>query len=272
MHRRTFLGTTGAAITGVSGCVDVSESLQSNGPSPTASPTESYPAVSVAEVAVTPEYVALDTPDSIDTYGGRGEQFLFARVTTGVEPAPRRGEFRLEAAGESHTPESELKAYGTLPNYRPEYDPGEGGWLPFSVPKPLDAEGATVTWPGNQYALNEEAVDRLSRRPATFAVREFTAPSSVEAGRAATVSLAVENTGETNGTFVGALNRVGPWVAHAPVEAIDLEVDAGATQTWEHTQQTNEPTETDRETVDMTFHLHWRDGDRSATTAVRMAE
>lgn len=269
MQRRALLAGVGAGFAALSGCLDLGRSPGADGSTPTDSPTASYPEVAVAELAVTPEYVALNSPDSITTYGDRAEQFVFARVATGVDPAPRRKEFRLETDGSSYAPEAELMSYGTLTNYRPLYSPGEGGWLAFALPKPVDGAGATVTWPGNEYALDDAAVARLEREPTTFAVREFAAPSSVEAGQPATVSLAVENTGETAGAFVGAVNRVGPWIAHTPVEALALEVDAGATATWEYTHRTTQRTDADRDTVDMTFHLDWRDGSRSVTTEVR---
>ena len=57
-----------------------------------------------------------------------------------------------------------------LRNYDGAYgrESAAAGWIAFEVPNPLDTEGATITWPGGEYALDDRAVERPSHPPTDF--------------------------------------------------------------------------------------------------------
>lgn len=223
---------------------------------------------SIRDVTITPAVVALDSPDSIGTFGGPDEQYVVATVDLEGSSGPSIDSFALDAGGEAYPPTEQPGTYGgRLWEYDEPYDEESGGWIAFAVPKPLDAAGAAISWPDGERALADDAIERLERPPTDFEVSEFDAPDSVELGEEAVVRLTVENVGETDGTFVGALNRVGPWIAYAPAEALRIDVPAGETATRRHAHTPDD--RGDREEIPpMTFHLNWRGDTVSRTVEV----
>ncbi len=218
---------------------------------------------SVSDVAVLPELAVMDSPDSISTTGDRDEQFFVATVADGGSLDV--GAFELDLNGETYPATTEIgygsRIWGRGLAYRA--DDGEG-WLAFRLPKPLSADAATLTWPGGQHALREDALERLALPPTTFEVREFTAPDSASPGDTVTATLTVANVGDADGTFVGALDRVGPMVAHAPAAAISLDVATGATATWEFVHDLDVSGD-----GGMELQLDWRGGSLDRTTDVK---
>ena len=73
-----------------------------------------------------------------------------------------------------------------------------------------------------------------------------------------TVSLV--NTGDVDGAFVAALNRVGPRVAYAPETGVVLPVEAGEYTEWEYTYALGDPEVAEMDDPSLRFHLPWRDG------------
>lgn len=281
MRRRHLLGGVATGLAALGGCLQLGEpgATPADGGTPTDDRT-STPAgsVRIERVTVAPELVAANSPDSIGTYGDRTEQFVVATVRVEAESsAPARDAFALEADDDSYAPAEDgtgmTNRLWTGGDGGGSHDPyGErepGGWLVFPVPKPLDAGNVRLTWPGGEYALHGGTVARLSRPPTTFEVREFAAsPDVVEVGETATATLRVANVGDVDGTFVGAFNRAGPWIAHAPETAVSLDVAAGETATWEfsHTVEGHGDSDRDRE---MRFHLDWREEYLTRTVTVR---
>jgi len=278
MKRRRLLGTVAAGLA-LGGCLEDGSENQSGGaetpgggtPTPlgtdegTPDGTPRSGDAAVRDVAVTPELTVLnDDAWAID--GDRDEQFVVATVEPG-ESVPETSAFAFETDGTTYDHSTHgVTVLAPLADHGTPYRDGKAGWIGFAVPKPLDAADGAITWPGGEVTLDEDAVARLSRPPATFEVRAFDAPDAIDAGEAASVSVTVENVGDVDGTFVGALNRQGPMIAYAPEATASLSVAAGETVTWEHTTGATE--ETDAEVPDMRLSLQWRDDRLSRTVSV----
>lgn len=273
MNRRRYLGSVaGTLAIAAAGCL---ERVGSAAGGATGTEDEemttdgtTFSGVEIGEVTVTPELVAMNSPDSIGTFGGRDEQYVAATVSSQGSNIPEYGAFELDAGGTAYAADED--AAGTNgylwtfdSPYQTRYDPERStrGWAVFAVPKPLDAESAAISWPGGDRPLESIAVEYLRRPPTEFEIREFAAPDSVEVGEEATVSVTVENAGDVDGTFVGAVNRVGPWIAYAPQAAISLDIPAGETATWAYSHTPDERhVDHDDEALAMRFHLNWRGG------------
>ncbi|MFC6732950.1 MULTISPECIES: hypothetical protein [unclassified Haladaptatus] len=271
--RRDLLRIGGLGLAFVAGCTSAqpsgSESPEST-TSGTTQQTPDAPSVTVTDVHVTPEVVSLNSPDSIGVVGERDQQFVIARVRTETDDPLERGKFNLRIA------ENEFGALdtsygsdvGTLWEYRStRYEQSTGGYLVFQVPKPVASQEISIRWRDEVHPLSEETTAQLATDPTNFAVREFTTPESVRAGENVTLTLIVENTGTTDGTFVGALNRIGPQVAYTPVQKVALDVKAGATTTWSYPYTPS--LGSSAEGRKMHYTMLWRDGDEKATTTVK---
>lgn len=223
----------------------------------------------VRDATVTPSLVGLDSPDSIGTFGNRERQYVVAdAVSDGANPA--RDAFALDAAGESYAAKTarDVVPTGALWGLFDPSDSVGSDPLLFEVPKPLDAEAVVLRWPGGEHRLSEERVEKLSR-PTTFEVTAFSAPESVANGEELTLELTVENAGESDGTFVAGLNRSGPDVAYAPVEAVLLDVVAGDAETWTHSYAPDSYASDPRR---FWFQMDWRGGDERCEIELRPAE
>ncbi|KAB1194730.1 hypothetical protein GJR96_15260 [Haloferax sp. MBLA0076] len=281
--RRGVLSLGGSALALLTGCLSASPAT-SDDVEPTENPTQttatttptSAPAdVTVSNVQLTPELVALDSPDSIGTFGERGEQFVLVTILVDSTPWPAVDEFSLSTDDESFTPlpTEEVPGYGRLwergyayGGHGNEESGGQSGYLVFEVPKPLEASNVVFRGPGGQFSLGQTARDTLARRPTEFAVTDVTAPETVESLTEMELSATIENVGTYDGTFVGAMNRVGPHVAYTPVTRVSLDLSAGESKTWTHSYRPqltagNAP-------MPMRFKLDWRDGRISTETMV----
>jgi len=292
MNRRAFIGALAIGAAGLGGCLAESdgsgdgpddgprtvpgtdEATETDGRTPTSDRSgttepgadepsnggETVTGEFVEELFAVPELVALNSPDSFGVYGDRDEQFVVGRLNAGGGAAPAVEDIALAVDGETYSVETEI-GYGpwALFDYDGPYDPADGaqGWVLVSVPNPLDADDAALTWPGGEAAVPESERAKLSRPPTDFAVRSFDAPEAVDEGEGVEATLTVANTGDTDGVFVAAVNRSGPRVAYAPESAVQLSVPAGETRTWtyEHTVEW-EDMETERP---MRVHVRWRD-------------
>ncbi|NHN47176.1 hypothetical protein G9464_06125 [Halostella sp. JP-L12] len=279
MRRRRLLGALTAGVGAFGGCLDRARSdpgTATDDETSTDGTTDddgAYAGVTVERAEATPEYVASNSPDSIGTYGERDEQYVIASVTADGTPAPPRAAFRLRIGDRSIPPTTEVGGMGErLWDYGDPYDSENGeGWVAFEVAKPLDAEGARLTWPGGGHELDEGAVERLSRPPTTFEVRGFDAPESMALDETVTAELTVANVGDADGTFVAAVNRTGPSIAYTPEARISLDVPAGETTTWVYESGPDDryadPSD-GSEGLQMIVRLRWRDGSLSREIAV----
>ena len=279
MRRRRLLGALAGGLSAFGGCLD--RAIRASDATANGETTDdggAYAGLTIDSLGVTPEYVATDSPDSVDTYGRRDQQYVIATVSAEGTPAPPPSEFALAVGSETFAPDDNVGGMGgRLWDYGDPYggDGATAGWIAFEVPKPLDTEGATITWPGGEYALDESAVGRLSRPPTEFEVREFDPPDSMALDGTVTATLTVENVGDADGTFAAAVNRTGPFVAYTPEETVSLEIPAGETATWEYESGPGDRFVDEAEGRDdlrMVLRLSWRDGSLSREIDVETEE
>ncbi|WP_096390132.1 hypothetical protein [Halopenitus persicus] len=247
--------------------------------------------VTVHDVTVRPELVAMDSPDSYGVYGGRGTQYVVADVAVEDPPAHPPESFALETPAETVSATTEIGANpGTLADFGeaygwPEPDPAARGWVAFPVPKPLPAASdARLVWTvdedgagedgvgedgsvAGEHALPAETAATLAREPTDFTV-SVDAPDAITLGETVTATIAVENVGDVDGTFVAAINRVGPRIAYAPEESVTLSVPAGETATHTYEHAVTAPEIAEMEDPTLRLRIHWRDGDRSREVAI----
>ena len=254
-RRRTLRALSATALgTSVAGCLSGDDSPTDEGNS------GGSDGVTVRDVTVLPEVVTLNTPDSYDVYGGRSSQYVVVEVAVESPDEHPPGSFAVEADGTYGATTDIGDGGGFLADFDTAYGnrgSEESGWLAFSLPKPLEAETATLTWEGASHEFGEAALERLRRPPASFDVR-FEAPEAVSPGETVTATVTVKNTGDIDGTFVGALNRVGPRIAYAPEAAIVLDVPSGESASWEFEHDLEFRYE-NREDPRMRLHLLWND-------------
>lgn len=277
--RRRSLRALGAVVVGasVAGCLadddpGVGDSPSGDGDDGTGSDPDQG-GVTVEAVHVRPELVTRNSPDSYGTYGARNEQYVVVELAVETPADHPPESFAVEAGGETHEVITALgQGYGFLAEFDMAYGAEDGtgsGWLAASLPKPLEAETKSLTWDGGSHAFDDAVLERLRRPPATFDVG-FDAPESTTVGETVTATVTVENVGDVDGTFVGALTRVGPLVAYAPEAAIVLDVESGGTASWEFTHDIEERV-ADREAPEMELHLRWDDERTSRTIDVERA-
>ena len=267
-RRRTLraLGATalGASIAGCSSGDDAltdDPSNEGNDDSPTDEGNGGgSDGVTVRDVTVLPEVVTRNSPDSYGVYGGRSSQYVVAEVAVASPDEHPPESFAVEA-DETYDATTDI---GDGAGFLADFDTAYGnrgndssGWVAFSLPKPLEAKTATLTWEGASHEFGEAALERLRRPPASFDVR-FEAPHAVTPGETVTAAVTAENTGDVDGTFVGALNRVGPRIAYAPEAAIVLNVPSGESASWEFEHDLEFRYE-NREDPRMRLHLLWND-------------
>ncbi|WP_135821059.1 hypothetical protein [Halostella litorea] len=278
MQRRRLLGALTVGIGAFGGCLsrldggDAADDTNDDTDTTTDGDDGSDDGVRVTDATVTPAVVAANSPDSIGTYGDRDEQYVLATVEADDLQAPPPDEFALAAGGSEYPATTEVGYTSRLWERDSPYgeDAGFEGWLAFRLPKPLDADAPAVAWEGSEHALGDDAVAELARPPTDWEITEFATPDAVALGEEATVSLTVENVGDADGTFVGALNRVGPWIAYAPETAVTLDVAAGETASWEFGHTVDERHGSDAAERAMRFHLQWRGDQLTREVTVEM--
>lgn len=238
MKRRTYLissatlvattGCLGPSSDGASGDGESTPTEPNDDTTPTATPSQ----VRFETTAVQPGYITRSSPDSIGVLEDAG-QYLLLEGSHEDGPVPKRSEFGLQIGDERLTPE-QLQTLYRDGEYPPIYDTeAPSGWLVFGVPEDVSADSATVSWPGGEWTVPSDVVESLTEPPATFEVT-FDAPATVAKGETPTLTMEVTNTADVPGTFVFAMNRVGPAIAYTPVRGDAIEVGAGktVTETW----------------------------------------
>jgi hypothetical protein len=241
-------------------------------PENTESPTPAD-AVAVNAIDVVPELVAFDSPDSTSTVGKADEQFVVATVSASDDSGPRYGEFELvaeEDVFQSLTEVENGRAHRLWPRNGGPYTTGGSGYLVFQLPNPITTDSVALEWPGGSFELSSEAISKLTRPPAEFLVYEVS-PELQDDGLADVgVEIEVRNVSSVDGTFVGALDRVGPNVAYTPAKAVVFEVPAKETATWTHTFTLKLPPSD--QYARTSFILDWRRGSMGTVIDLRKEE
>jgi hypothetical protein len=284
--RRRTLRALGATLAGtaLAGCLSDDESTDDPGDSPDENGDDGNSGVSVQDVHATPAVVTLNSPDSYGTYGGRNEQLIIADISVESPGDHPVSSFAVEAAGEEYETTAKIYHQSRLETFGDAYQPTDGtaptdsatedgeaepssGWIAAYVPKPLDADSATLTWDGGEHTVGDAVLERLNRPPASFDVT-FEAPETATVGETVTATVTAENTADVQGTFVGAVNRVGPRIAYAPEAEVRLDVAAGETAEWEYTHSLDSSELAEMEDPSMDIHLVWRDNSTDRTVDI----
>lgn len=260
--RRRLLGAAGvsAAAVALGGCL--------SGETPTRDRSDD--AVAVEHARVRPAVVALNSPDSYGVYGQRTEQYLIAGIAVDDPTEYTPEEFAVQTPDSTYEATTDIgESRGRVASFGDAYGVGDGeaGWLAFEVPKPLDSETATLVWDGGDYAFGPAVIEQLNRPPTAFEV-SFETPDSVALGEEVTATATIQNVGDDDGTFVGALNRVGPRIAYAPETAIVREIAAGDTEEWTHTYSFGDPKIAELEDPRVRLHLRSQEEHITRETAI----
>ncbi|SEH49504.1 hypothetical protein SAMN05192561_10384 [Halopenitus malekzadehii] len=309
-RRRVLVGIALPAIASVGGCLgDVLSDGGGNGIDPSVTGTSTgtddgkptdgpdtpggsdATGVTVHDLTVRPELVAMDSPDSYGVYGGRGSQYVVADVAVEDPTSSPPDSFALETPAETFPATTGIgPSPGTLVDFGeaygwPEPDPAERGWVAVPVPNPIPAASdARLVWgtddgtgegdgdgSAGAHVLAADTTAALERGPTDFAV-SVDAPDAITLGETVTATIAVENVGDVDGTFVAAINRIGPRIAYAPEAAVSLSVPAGETATHTYEHAVTDPEIAEQEGPTLRLRIHWRDGDRSHDVAIRTGE
>lgn len=286
MRRRSVLTATGSTLLALAGCLGSGEAPATSTPqgttdrtpettdppessTPTPEPTTRTPAVplAVSVDAVQRGTVWLDSPDSTTVRGAADERALFLDVSRpeSVSPAdaPARDEFGLRFDGREYRP---IRVDGTFGLWRARTDTpyAEGsGLLLFDLPDSGDAAEAALTWPGGEWPLPEATRKRLAAPVPPLSV-DVSVPETVPLHESVPLSFEVTNQGEVATTFVAAIDRAGPYVAHYPATQLRFTVGPGETVTETVDDDFMEPPreeEVGDGDPDATYYVAWAGGD-----------
>lgn len=301
MRRRALLSSVAGALVTIAGCVnggagDAAPSPTTNVPpttngspttdtaartsdsTPTDTATGTDPAADVAVEYVRQQWGVV-TPGSPDSIGVSepDRRFVVARVD--VDGTLGREDFALAVGDRTFAPITFDGDGGYRYLYRTSwgddhyYERGrDAGLLYFAPDAPADGDAVALTWPGGESRVEAGVRERLGTPRPPLAVA-LDVPETYAGDTAPTVGVEVTNEGETTGRFLGALNRVGPHIAYAPVARVTGLVDPGETRRltvagdW-----MDPPRDEDRGDgeIDVTYHLDWAGGRVSA--ALRSVE
>jgi hypothetical protein len=165
-----------------------------------------------------PAHIEMVTPDSIGVVGESDGQSLFVSVDVGEENPPEPSDFAFELDDQSVAPVTETRPLWrrSEEQFGTEYTPQTGGWLLFDLPETAeDADSAQLTWPGGSWRPPADVRSRLASPNPTVEV-SVTAGETIPIGEQPELTVSFENASSVPGTFVMAVNRVGPYVAYAP--------------------------------------------------------
>ncbi|PSP79242.1 hypothetical protein BRC88_09000 [Halobacteriales archaeon QS_4_69_225] len=230
--RRRFLTLGAAAGVAVAGCNDsdgdstptTPTATGTETPTETETPADTAGTVVVDSVTVQPGlvgvfvdfYLVLRRPET---------QWVVAEVAAADGPPPES--FAVTTPDDAFEMGTEIEYSDASPAaFGDAYAPTEPGWLAAEVPKPLEAEGAALTWDGGRYPVDGALLDRLRRPPTEFEVSFEAAPVDGVDGAVRSI-VTVENVGDVAGTFVAGINMTFP--TNRPERQIVRRVGAGET-------------------------------------------
>jgi len=246
--RRTLLGSVGAALTGLAGCLDAVDDGSTDTATPT--PTPVTPAmtdaalgesVDVDDVTVTvSEFRApyairyLSAPDAFGVTAADDGRFVVVQVSAaGGDTPPAPDAFSLVVDGTAY--ESGIEAVGPARIDAPATGRAYGGatrrgYLGFRVPAPLDATDVAIHLAdAARWTVPPSTLAALRSPPPSFTTT-VSVPDSVAADEAVPVRLDVTNEGDGGGVFRGALNHQGPLYA---ADAFTFSLPSGESTTHE---------------------------------------
>jgi len=274
MHRRDALVGTAGVVAALAGCLsdegspggDDSDTDGTDGRAETADD----PRIDGVELdTLLPGVVETTSPDSVGVRGDADSQYLYLNVTVAEDADPIPGDdFTFALGGRDHgraTYDHEFEHWRSGDGSGYSSDTGTG-WLLFELPEAPDDPGAcALQWPGGEWAAGESLRERLVA-PIPDTSVSVTVPETLAVGDQPTLSVTIANEGEYPVDVPLAVNRVGPRIAYAPLNAARITVPAGETTTWEWTDG---GVDFASEEDSATYHVHWHEdsvsGDVEAT-------
>lgn len=240
MNRRALLASAGGSIAALSGCLRFTEDrddppteqppVDSETPGEDGTPTPA-PSVTVESAVQQWGYVTPDSPDSIGVTDTE-TRYLVAEVTA-TDGALDRDVFTFTVGSAGAKPTRPERFYRTSWGDEQWYERGrERGLLLFELPDELGSSPPRLVWPGGDWRPGEALVKRLSA-PKPSMSASLSVPDAADGSTEKTVEVEVTNAGETEGQYLGALNRVGPMTAYTPVARVTGLVGAGESRTIE---------------------------------------
>lgn len=234
MHRRDLLAATAGVLATTAGCLGANgdgggEEENRRTGSPDDPVTDTASAQTATDVSETPATPGTSEPERV-------RKVAVDSLQPGLieENAPARSEFWFELDGTEHEPFEETRRLWRSYNEHSDeqYRPSNPGWLLFELPATADAPGtARLRWPGGSWQPDKVVRERLATPAPSFEVSVAT-PETVPIGQAPQMTVTVENSGTVPGRFLLAVNRVGPYVAYAPEQAVDLLLEPGESRQW----------------------------------------
>lgn len=246
MRRRRLLALAASGLATTAGCTGpedaTSDETDDSGTdpgketTPTDPPdsTEKREVQSISVDSLQPGVIELTNPDSIGVVGESRGQYLFLDVTGGAENAPSPSELEFELDGTDYAPMEKTRRLWRSYNEESgkQYSADDGGWLLFELPATAeDPSSAGLRWPGGSWQPPTAIRERLASPNPSFDV-SVEVPETVPLGEEPKLSVTFENTADVPGTFLLAVNRVGPYVAYAPEQAIRRLLDPGESTEW----------------------------------------
>lgn len=282
MRRRALLANAAGSLPLLAGCVDSageragSPTADQDAATPTDDPSTPPPThandheVTVESVHQQWGYVSPNSPDSIGVTNA-DTRYVVARIS--VDGPLRRDRIGV-GMGDQVVRPLEFEDDGSFDRlYRTSWGDDEyyasgntSGLVYFEVEIVPDGVAVDLLWPGGEYSIEGALRERLGRRAQPMAA-ELDVPEEYAGDSPPSAGVDVTNQGDVTGRFLGAVNRVGPHVAYAPIERISGLVDPGGTRHFSITDDwMDPPSEEDRGDgeVDVTYHLHWAGGRTSA--------
>lgn len=284
MRRRTLLTTAGAGLVGLVGCLDrgtpgADDGTPSDGPteaegdSPPSSPddeprttdgTAEPPDVTVQSLHLQYGVVVPDSPDSI---GISNPDTPYVTAEIAVDGDLPRSAFTLAIGDESYDPTTLDRFYRTDWGDDRWYERGRpDGLLLFELQSGDYGGDVGLTWPGGRRGIEASVIPRLAAGAPGFSAA-LSVPETHDSRDAPPVDIEVTNEEDVPRRFLGALNRVGPRIAFAPIarpngmvppgESVTLTVD----DDWTGLPSDERIGDGDS---DVTYHLHYPGGTDSA--------
>lgn len=306
MKRRTFLATAGSGLAGavgLAGCLNVGGTGAGDGTpagdaGPTATPTDAPTTTTdrgstTAETPPTDEpttttgergtadvtvrslhlQYGLVTPSSPDSIGTWNTDTPYLMALVAVDGDLPRSEFTLAVGDRRVDPAEQTRIYRTAWGDYQWYARGRpGGVLAFELPTGDPDGSMRLTWPGGDRSVDEGIGPRLAAGPPQFSA-SLSLPETHEGLDAPPVEIEVTNEDDVPRRFLGALNRVGPMIAYAPIARVSEMVSPGETTTLtvedDWTGMPGDDRIGDGE-PDVTYRLHYAGGE--AVGDIRIVE
>lgn len=270
--------TDGATPTATQTPTDVHTRSPGDGSTPTderistdeRTPTGDRPAADVTVESAHLQYGVV-TPTSPDSIGTLNHETPYVVASVRVDGSLSREDFALRADDASFAPTT-VRLYRTAWGDEEYYEQSRGAGLVLFELSSSATGPVRLTWPGGEHALDGSAGARLEGGPPDFSA-SLDVPATHAGTEAPAVAVEATNDGETPARFLGAVNRVGPMIAYAPVARLTAFVPAGETariavpDDWG-----NAP---DEERIgdgepDVRYHLHY--GEEHVSAEIRLVE